>query len=476
MSETYPLYLAGKPEHRDDKIEVRCKARGDLIAEVALGSGEDLVDALNAGAACAAGPTLPAWRRQEILQGLSEAIARDREEFARALSREAGKPIKDSRVEVDRAVETFRVAGEESVRLTGEWMPLEFSPASEGLHGTIRRFPAGLCALITPFNFPLNLAAHKIGPALGVGNPFILKPASSTPITALMLGEILSTLGLPEGMFSVLPLGRVEAERLASDARIKHLSFTGSPEVGWKLKRIAGRAKVSLELGGNAACVVDEGTDLEFAAGRIITGAFYQSGQSCISVQRIYGHVSIYEELREGLVAKARALKAGEPLDEDTFLGPLITEDDAVRVQSWIDEAVEGGATLLCGGERRGPWVNATLLEGVSRELSLSCREVFGPVAVLEPFQDFKEVVARVNDSAFGLQAGFFTKNLDRAHYAYEHCEVGGVVIGDVPSLRVDAMPYGGVKDSGLGREGLRFAMEEMSEPRFMLMKGVGRS
>ncbi len=475
MSETYPLYLAGKPEHRDEKLEVRCKARGDLLAEVALGSGEDLVDALSAGAACAAGPTLPAWRRQEILQSLSEAIAQRREEFARALCMEAGKPIKDSRVEVDRAVETFRVAGEEAVRLTGEWMPLEFSPASEGLQGVIRRLPAGLCALITPFNFPLNLAAHKVGPALGVGNPFILKPASSTPITALMLGEILSTLDLPEGMFSVLPLRRAEAERLASDARVKHLSFTGSPEVGWNLKAKSGRAKVSLELGGNAACVVDEGSDLEFAASRIITGAFYQSGQSCISVQRVYGHGSIYEELRELLVRKARGLKAGEPLDEDTFLGPLITEEDAVRVKTWIDEAVDGGASLLCGGERKGPWVNATLLEGVGREMSLSCREVFGPVAVLEPFQDFKEVVARVNDSDFGLQAGFFTKDLNRAHYAYEHCEVGGVVIGDVPSLRVDAMPYGGVKDSGLGREGLRFAMEEMSEPRFMLMKGVGR-
>jgi len=475
MLETYPFYLAGKPVHRDDKLQVLCKARGDGVAEVSLASGEDLLDALSAGAVQAAEAVLPAWRRQGILAELSRAIANRREDFAQALCLEAGKPIRDARVEVDRAVETFRVAGEEAVRMSGEWMPLEYSPASEGMQGVIRRFPAGLCALITPFNFPLNLAAHKIGPAIAVGNPFILKPASSTPITALMLGEVLSTLDLPEGMFSVLPLKHLEAERLATDSRVKHLSFTGSPEVGWKLKASCVRAKVSLELGGNAACVVDVDTDLDFAADRITTGAFYQSGQSCISVQRVFAHADIYSDLRDRLVGKARSLKAGEPMDEDTFLGPLISEADAVRVKSWVDEAVAGGATLLCGGERKGPWVNASWLEGVPKDLSLSCGEVFGPVAILEPYTDFKAAIARVNDSEFGLQAGVFTKNLDRAYYAFEHCEVGGVIIGDIPSLRVDAMPYGGVKDSGEGREGLRFAMDEMSEPRIMLMRGAGR-
>ncbi len=475
MIESYPFYVAGKAVHQDEKLEVLCKARGEVVAEVSLATGEDLLDALTAGAAQAAKAALPAWRRQEILSKLSRAIAERREDFAQALCLEAGKPIRDARVEVDRAVETFRVAGEEAVRMSGEWMPLEYSSASEGMQGLIRRFPAGLCALITPFNFPLNLAAHKIGPAIAVGNPFILKPASSTPITALMLGEVLATLDLPEGMFSILPLKRLEAERLASDARVKRLSFTGSPEVGWKLKANSGRAKVSLELGGNAACVVDADTNLDFAADRITTGAFYQSGQSCISVQRVFAHADIYDDLRERLVSKARGLKAGEPMEEDTFLGPLITENDAERVKSWIDEAVDGGATLLCGGERKGPWVNATWLEKVRSELSLSCREVFGPVAILESYTDFKSVIERVNDSDFGLQVGVFTKNLDRAHYAFEHCEVGGVIIGDIPSLRVDAMPYGGVKDSGEGREGLRFAMEEMSDTRIMLMRGVGR-
>jgi len=476
MMKNYPLYLAGRPVQRSKRLEVRCKAHGDPIAEVSLGGEEDLSSALEAGdAASESMATLPAWRRQRALQALSEALLDRKENFARVLAREVGKPIRDARVEVSRAVETFRVAGEEAVRFGGEWMPLEYSPSSEGMQGILRRFPDGLCALITPFNFPLNLAAHKIGPALAVGNPFILKPSSSTPITSMMLGGILEGLDLPRGAFSIMPLNLEDAERLVTDPRIRHLSFTGSPAVGWHLKAVAGRAKVSLELGGNAACVVDEGCAMDDAVGRIVKGAFYQSGQSCISVQRIFGHVSLYEELRDRLVAAATELKMGDPLDEDTFIGPLITEEDAMRVKSWIDEALSAGARLLCGGRREGSWLQPTLLEAVPGSSPLSCSEAFGPVATLDSFTDFREAVRRVNDSDFGLQAGIFTNRLDHAHYAYERCAVGAVVIGDVPSSRVEAMPYGGMKASGRGREGLRFAMREMSEPRLMLFRGTGR-
>ena len=313
--------------------------------------------------------------------------------------------------------------------------------------------------------------AHKVGPAIAAGNPFIVKPASLTPVSALILGEILSEAGLPEGAFSILPLGREDAENLAGDPRMKLLSFTGSPDVGWRLKSLAGRMKVSLELGGNAACVVDEGADLDNVTQRITAGAFGQAGQSCISVQRIFAHRSLYEELRAKLLTAAKALKTGDPLDDNTELGPLISRGDAERVENWIREAVDQGATLLCGGTRHDSWMEASLLEKVPDSLPLSSQEAFGPVAILEAFDDFPSVVERVNKSEYGLQAGFFTDNLGHAFHAFENCEVGGVVIGDIPSLRVDAMPYGGVKASGLGREGLRFAIEEMTEPRLMLLR-----
>jgi acyl-CoA reductase-like NAD-dependent aldehyde dehydrogenase len=326
-------------------------------------------------------------------------------------------------------------------------------------------------SLISPFNFPLNLAAHKVAPAIAAGCPWVLKPASLTPIGALMIGEVLAETDLPRGSWSILPCPRAGAEQLTTDERFKLLSFTGSPDVGWALKAKAGKKKVVLELGGNAACIVDEGADLDVVVPRLTFGAFYQSGQSCISVQRVLVHRSLYAALKEKLVAAAKALVVGDPKQEATSLGPIISEKEAARIEAWIAEAVDGGATLLCGGSREGAMMPAAVLEGVPPELPLAAEEVFGPVVLLEPFEDFEEALRQVNASRYGLQAGVFTNDLRRAYRAWDTLEVGGVIINDVPSWRVDHMPYGGIKDSGLGREGVRFAIEDMTEIRLLVVK-----
>jgi len=334
-----------------------------------------------------------------------------------------------------------------------------------------KRVPIGPCSFISPFNFPLNLAAHKIAPALAAGCPFVLKPASLTPVGALMIGEVLAETDLPRGAFSILPARRDGADLFTTDERLKLLSFTGSPEVGWDLKSRAGKKPVVLELGGNAAVVVDRDADLDDAVARIVFGAFYQSGQSCIGVQRIFIHSDVYAEVRDELTARTRELKMGDPKDDDVFIGPMISEKEAERLDGWVQSAVSSGAVLLCGGKRDGAMLEATLLENVDPAAEVACREAFGPVAVLAPFDDFDTVLAAVNDSTFGLQAGIFTRDLYKAQRAWDVLEVGGVVIGDVPSWRVDHMPYGGVKDSGLGREGIRFAIEDMTEIRLMVIR-----
>lgn len=334
-----------------------------------------------------------------------------------------------------------------------------------------KRVPIGPCSFISPFNFPLNLAAHKVAPALAVGCPFVLKPASLTPIGALIIGEVLAETDLPEGAFSILPCRRDGADLFTVDERLKLLSFTGSPAVGWDLKARAGKKKVVLELGGNAACVVDEDAALDDAVQRIVFGAFYQSGQSCISVQRIIVHEKVYHDCREKMVAATKRLKMGDPKDESVFIGPMISEREAERLHQWIQAAISAGAELLCGGRREGAMLEATLLENVPIDQSLCTHEAFGPVAVLSKFRDFDDALDEVNRSVFGLQAGIFTRDIYKAHRAWDKLEVGGVIIGDVPSWRVDHMPYGGVKDSGLGREGVRFAMEDMTEIRLMVLR-----
>lgn len=472
LQKEYPFWLANKAESPNSDLEVKDKYTGEVATRVAMASPADIDRAIVAAVA-ATEPMrdLAAYERKAVL---SHCVARFRERFdelAFSLCVEAGKPIKDAEGEVTRLIDTFEIAAEEAVRNYGEVQPLDISPRARGYSSMWKRVPIGPCSFISPFNFPLNLAAHKVAPAIAAGCPFVLKPASLTPIGALIIGEVLAETDLPPGAFSVLPCRRDGADLFTTDERFKLLSFTGSPGVGWALKARAGKKPVILELGGNAAVIVDSDADIADAVERIVFGAFYQSGQSCIGVQRIIVHEKIYDEFKDQLVAATRKLKAGDPKDRETFVGPMISEKEAKRLHDWILAAQATGATILCGGNRKGAMLEATLLEGVGDDADVNCQEAFGPVANLFSFSDFEKALDMVNNSQFGLQAGIFTRDLYKAHRAWDVLEVGGVVIGDVPSYRVDNMPYGGVKDSGLGREGIRFAIEDMTEIRLMVLR-----
>lgn len=472
LRERYPFYLAGEAVPANADLVVHSKTDGSPLTRVARANRESVAAALAKGTeAKAAFAKWPAWRRAGVLRQVHGALDGRREEFARTLALEAGKPIRDARVEVERALDTLAISANEATGQGGEYLDLDQAPGSGPWTAITRRFPIGLCAFITPFNFPLNLVLHKVAPALAAGCCFVLKPASTTPISALLVAELLSDTELPPGVFSVLPTGHREAAPMIEDERVALLSFTGSPDVGWDLRGRAGSKRISLELGGNAGCIVDRDADLAHAAERIAKGGFGQAGQSCISVQRVYVHRDVYGELRERLVALAKGLVVGDPLDERTDVGPLIDEGEARRVETWIKEAVERGAALLCGGGRRGPFVDPAVLEGVPDDVPLSCREVFGPVVLLESFDEFEGALEKVDASRFGLQAGVFTASLERALLAFERLEVGAVVVGDVPTVRPDAMPYGGAKRSGLGREGPRYAIHEYTEPRTLLLR-----
>lgn len=468
----YPLYLANQAVQLNTDLVVTDKFTGKEATRVALADAKT-IEAGIAAAADAAEPMarMAAYERQAVLTHCVSRFQERADELAYALCVEAGKPIRDSRGEVSRLIDTFRIAAEESVRITGEIQPLDISARARGYQGMWKRVPIGPCSFISPFNFPLNLAAHKIAPALAVGCPFVMKPASRTPLGAIIIGEVLAETTLPRGAFSILPATRDGADLFTTDDRLKLLSFTGSPDVGWDLKARAGKKKVVLELGGNAAVIIDADADLEDAVERVVFGAFYQSGQSCIGVQRIIVHESVYETFRDKLVAKTKTLIAGNPHDESTFIGPMIDVKEAARLDTWVQEAMAKGATLLCGGKRQGAMLDATLLEGVNRDTKIYREEAFGPVAILSKFSDFDKALDEVNDSKFGLQAGIFTRDLFKMLTAWDRLEVGGVVIGDVPSYRVDNMPYGGVKDSGLGREGIRFAIEDMTEIRNLVIR-----
>ncbi len=472
MEAKYPYYVANEPRQPNTDLEVTDKYSGEVATRVAIADATTIDKAI-AATVDAAAPMrrLPPYERQRILNHCVKRFEERQDELAQVLCVEAGKPIKDSRGEVARLIDTFRIAAEEAVRIGGEVLNLEISARARGYRGMDKRVPIGPCSFISPFNFPLNLAAHKIAPAIAAGCPFVLKPATRTPVGALLIGEVLAETGLPPGAFSILPCRVGEADAFTTDQRLKLLSFTGSPEVGWKLKSKAGKKKVILELGGNAACIVDEDADLDDASDRMIVGAFYQSGQSCIGVQRILVHEAVYDVFRDQLVEKTKALKMGDPKEDDTFIGPVISVADGERLKDWMDQAVAAGGKLLCGGRREGAMVDATLMEDVPADQPLCAEEAFGPVAVLSKFSDFGSALREVNDSVFGLQAGVFTRDLYKMLRAWDELEVGGVVIGDVPSWRVDNMPYGGIKDSGLGREGIRYAIEDMTELRLLVIR-----
>jgi acyl-CoA reductase-like NAD-dependent aldehyde dehydrogenase len=473
LAKTYPLYLANRPVQANTALEVRDKYSGEIATRAALADAPTIQAAI-AAAVDAEAPMrrFPPHARQAVLEYCMARFRERFDELALALCVEAGKPIRDAEGEVTRLIDTFRVAAEEAVRIDGEVLNLEISKRAEGYRGFVQRVPVGACSFITPFNFPLNLVAHKVAPAIAAGCPFVLKPSEKTPVGALIIGEILAETDLPKGAYSILPCRVEDADPFVSDERLKLLSFTGG-QTGWELKAKAGRKKVVLELGGNAACIVDadQRPKLEHVIERLIFGAYYQSGQSCIKVQRVFAHSSLYDEVRERFVAATRALKAGDPKQRDTFLGPVIDEAAAKRLEQWTAEAVAAGARLLCGGGRSGNMLEASVLENVPREAKLNRLEAFGPVTVLAPFDALDDALAKVNDSDYGLQAGVFTDSLAHATRAWDALEVGGVVVNDVPSFRVDNMPYGGVKRSGLGREGVRYAIEDMTERRLMVLR-----
>ncbi len=478
LAPRYPLYLANSPRDASESLPVTDKYTGDGVTEVAIARREPVEAALAAGdRARAPMSELPVYARRDALNRCAAAFRARAEELARVVAIEAGKPLRDARGEVTRLIDTFEVAADEARRVAGETLNLEISPRARGYRGFTRQVPVGLCSFITPFNFPLNLVGHKVAPAIAAGCPFILKPSDRTPVSALLVGEVLASAGLPEGAFSVLPVRIKDMAPLIEDPRVRLVSFTGSGTVGWDIKARAGRARVVLELGGNAACIVDQdqASRLEHVADRLVFGAFYQSGQSCISVQRALVHRSLIDPLREQLAAKVRALRPGDPKDESTTLGPLIDVAAAERLERWIASAVSRGARVLVGGGRSGAFLDATVVEGVPADEPLVCEEAFGPVLVLSTWDDFDDALREANASQYGLQAGLFTDDLGRAMRAWDELDVGGVVIGDVPSFRVDSMPYGGVKGSGLGREGVRYAMDEMSETRLLVLRAAPR-
>ncbi|GAB2685545.1 aldehyde dehydrogenase family protein [Aliiglaciecola sp. 3_MG-2023] len=472
LQKAYPYYLANKAVYANQDLVVTNKYTGENATTVAMAKADVIEQAIDAAEKSQAALTaMKPYERQEILNHCVKRFEERFEELAYALCIEAGKPIKDARGEVTRLIDTFKIAAEESVRITGEVMNLEITPRAKGYQGMYKKVPIGPCSFISPFNFPLNLAAHKVAPALAVGCAFVLKPASRTPLGALIIGEILAETDLPEGAFSILPCSRDGADLFTTDDRFKLLSFTGSPDVGWDLKARAGKKPVILELGGNAGCIVDHDTDLDDAIERIVFGAYYQSGQSCISVQRVLIHESIYAEFKQRYVEKVSNLVHGDPLSENTFIGPMISESEASRLDDWIAEAKSKGASVLCGGKRDGAMLQATVMENVPSDASINADEAFGPVSIIAPFQDYDDALEEINNSQFGLQAGVFTRDIYKAHKAWDVLDVGGVVIGDVPSWRVDNMPYGGVKESGLGREGIRYAIEDMTELRLMVLR-----
>ena len=468
---TRGFYLDGKWIDEGELVEVCAPYDGAVIARVYQGTREH-AEAAIAAAVKAFGTTrrLPAFERQRVLRAIAAGIQERKEEFARTMAQEAGKPIKNARIEVDRATFTFNIAAEESVRGYGEYLPLDWQQHTAGRWGIVRRFPVGPIAGITPFNFPLNLVAHKAAPAIAAGCPIVIKPAPQTPLTALLLAQVVQYAGWPDGGFSVVPLSNGDAELLITDERIKLISFTGSAAVGWAIKNKAGKKKVVLELGGNAGVIVHSDADLAYAAERCVTGGFAYAGQSCISVQRILVEHSVYGRFVELLLAAARKLRLGDPLEESSDIGPMIRESDAIRAAEWIQEAVRGGARLLCGGKRTGTMLDPAVLTGTRADMKVSCQEIFAPVVTVEPYNDFSTALRQVNASPFGLQAGVFTRDAKLIFQAYEELEVGGLVAGDVPTFRIDHMPYGGVKDSGFGREGIRDSIQEMTEPKLLVM------
>jgi len=468
----WPVLLAGQWTATADVLEVRSPFDHSPVGRTWLGGAAEFARA--AEAAVAARGVMRDWplhARQRTLRKAAEDLRAGRSGFAQILSGETGKPLRDALVEVDRAAFTLEAAADEVSRMDGEVVPMDVAPHGEGRLALTRRVPLGPVAAITPFNFPLNLVAHKLAPALATGNPVVLKPATKTPLSALILARLLVDAGVPPGGLSVLPLERSAADRLVTDERFALLTFTGSAEAGWGMKARAGHKRVVLELGGNAAVIVDASANIDAAVKRVVAGGFTFAGQSCISVQRVYLHEDVADAFTDALVAAVSRMRVGDPSDPLTDVGPMITHADVDRIDTWVREAVAGGAAVLTGGHKVSASLYApTVLSGIPATARVCAEEAFAPVVGLYRFTTMDEAIAAVNTSRYGLQAGIFTRDLPRALDAFRRLEVGGVVVNDVPSYRVDSMPYGGVKDSGTGREGPRYAMDAMTELKLLII------
>ncbi len=470
----YPLYVAGKACETGKWLEVEDKFSGQTFARVALANSVVLEQAMSAAVqAEAAMAALKPFQKQQILLHCVQRFQQLHGELTDILVQEGGKPRLAAAAEVERLINTFQLAADAVTQLDeGRMIPLAVTPAAAAYRGMVKHVPIGAVSLISPFNFPLNLTAHKIAPAIAAGCPFVLKPASLTPLSALKIAQILAETDLPKGAFSILPCERQDADVLVTDERFKLLSFTGSDIVGWDMKARAGRKKVTLELGGNAAVMIEPDTEISDALiDRLIAAAYGHAGQVCISVQRILVHTDIYSEVKKKLVAKLKKIQATDPNLTTTLVGPMIKASEALRLKQWVDQAEQQGAKILAGGKLQGVLFDPTLLEKVDPSLDVYQNEVFGPVAILEKYKKFEQGIARINASRFGLQAGVYTQSLEKMLYAWDHLQVGGVIINDVPTFRVDNMPYGGVKDSGLGREGIQSAILDMQEERVLAIK-----
>jgi len=468
--ETYQIYAGGKFVSSSQVLMVSNPFTGKAFAQTFLADKTILEEAISkAEEAKPLMKAMPAYQRYAILMEIASEMKKDEVRLAQVLAQEACKPYKYALGEIGRAIQTFIVAAEESKRLPSEYISLDWTPAGAGKEGLVKYFPVGLVAGIAPFNFPINLAVHKIAPAIAAGCPIILKPASSTPLSTLELAKIIDRTSLPKGAVSILPMDRITGNLLVTDNRFKLLTFTGSPEIGWKMKEDAGKKKVVLELGGNAGVVVTKSSNIDIAVAKCVVGGFAYSGQVCIHAQRIYVDKDIFNEFSEKFVNAVKLLKVGDPLNADTDISSMIDEANALRVEEWINKAVKDGAKVLCGGKRNDAFVEPTVLTNTNNDMNVCAKEVFGPVVVLESYTDFKEAIDLINDSVYGLQAGVFTNHADEIDIAFNELEVGGVVINDVPTFRVDHMPYGGIKDSGLGREGIKYAIMDMMEAKILV-------
>src|SRR6476619_882389 len=469
-----PFLVNGEWRTGDDTFDVTSPYDDSVVASIGVPTTADVEEATAVAAETfKESQHLPVHVRSEALDHVSKRLSETIDENAKLIAAEGGKPLKWATVEAARAVSTFRWASETIRHGDDELMRLDTEAAFGSRIGLLRRFPIGPVLGITPFNFPLNLVAHKVAPALAVGAPIVVKPASATPIGALRLAEFFDETDLPNGMYQVLPVRSKVADAMARDDRFRKISFTGSAAIGWYLKGLDPKKKVTLELGGNAGVIVHSDADLDMAAQRIAYGAYYQAGQSCISVQRVLVASEVYDRFAKLLTKQVEQLITGDPMDPNTDVGPVIDRGEVDRIAEWVAEAETQGAEILTGGKADGPFFQPTLLSQTTPEMKVRCEEVFGPVATITPYQTYEEALAEVNDSKYGLQAGVFTNDINRAFEAHRTLEVGGVIVNDVSAFRADQMPYGGSKDSGFGREGLKWAMDEMTEPRIMVMSHV---